>query len=325
VCVTTLLVPVLEGEAEAMVEGGAAAKDALVPLVARARRWRARVAWVDAVRDELHELLWPLWSAAERPADGPLARVLRLFRKPRPAEPSTGYDPFVQLFGRSLPLDAPTPREVAALLCAVDRLDDAGFDAALLDQLGKLDPRAAQLLAHAPRPGVPEGLGLAIEAAASDVAAAAADPSRPLGDAVAGIARLSAWSQPLWRLDGDGLGEVLSALGVEVVVGPARALFELAVEAHPELEDRRARLPAALPGFEGAGGYLTSADVQLVAGALRLRRGQLAKNAAAAEHPALLMRHGRLLEEAVLYCEAEGLGLLEAAGVEWHARPDPAP
>src|SRR4051794_8527879 len=63
VSVTTVLVPVLEPEAEALFAGGEDARRAALEAIRRALVLRARVARVDAIRDELHDLLFAHWRS----------------------------------------------------------------------------------------------------------------------------------------------------------------------------------------------------------------------------------------------------------------------
>lgn len=318
--VTTVLVPVLEPEAEALFEGGEAAARALAGLVDRARPLRARVARVDAMREELHDLLYPRWQGGHKRPGQAFSRILSAFRKVAPATASTGYDPFVQLFGRSLPVEAATPRQVAEALVQLVAADETTFEATLGAQLDTLDARAGERYRREPRHPPPAKLEEAVAAEGALIAASLQAPStlRPALDAVA---RLSAWSRPVWRLDGEMLPDLLRTLGIGVVAGRASGLFETAFEARPELAAVAGTLPVRLADFSTAGTWLSSGDVKLLAGALRLQRLSIAKNAAeSGENAELAMRHARLLEEAALFCEAEGFGLLEAAGVEWHDR-----
>ena len=313
--VTTVLVPVLEPEAEALFEGEPAPE-----LASRARTLRPRVARVDAVRDELHELLFPRWAEARAKPPNAVRRLASLFRRDQSAPASEGYDPFVQLFGRSLPLDGP-PRTVVEALARALQADDDAFTEVVASHLRGLDARAEKLFRDAPTPPPPDELDAAIALETKAIATALAASPPELGAALDAVARLSAWSWPVWRLDGQMLPDLLRTLGIGVVSGRATALFEPLAETRPAITAALPSLPERLPDFARAGSFLTSAEVRLVAGALRLRRGLIAKNVAdSGESAALVMRDARLLEEAVLFCEARSLALLEAAGVEWHER-----
>jgi hypothetical protein len=316
VSVTTVLVPVLEPEAEGLFENGDAAG-----LRTRARRLRARVARVDAIREELHDLLFPRWKAANTARPPLPLRLIQALRKAKPAEASAGYDPFVHLFGRSLPVDGASPKAVVEALVKVLAQDDAVADETLAAHLTALDPRAGERLRQQPRPAVDEALDPAIDRELAKIRTAMSAQPPALRAALDAVVRLSAWSFPVWRLDGEMLPDLLRAVGIGVTPGRARGLFETVADARPELVPLLDTLPARLPDFAGTGSFLTSGEVKVLAGALRLQRGVIARNAAdSGENATLVMRHMRLLEEAVLFCEAEGLGLAEAAGVEWHDR-----
>jgi hypothetical protein len=320
VSVTTVLVPVSEGEAEALVSGSGreAAIEAIEAIEAIGRRasvLRARVARVDALRDELHLLLFEKWSAA-RSREGAITRFLKAFQKKRPAQAATGYDPFVQLFGRSLPVAGDAPRAVAARLSALLAMDEAAFESELAADLATFDVRAGALFRASPQAPSPETTQH-ITHEAKKLASALA-PEGPLAPALDALVRLSAWSRPVWRLDGETLGGLLQELGIGIAPSRGGVLFEEVIAVSTE---RLEALPQGLSGFSGAGAVLTSAQVQSLAAAFRMQRGRLSHNAAAAEDDArIVMRHARLLEEATLFAEAEGLALAEAAGIEWHDR-----
>lgn len=318
---TTVLVPLLEREGEALVEGGEARGVALDAIVARAGLLRPRVARVDAIREELHGLLFAQWpEGRERPVPY-LLKVLRSLRPPRPVVRTFGYDPFVQLFGRSLPIEAPSPKAVAERLARLLTLDAAEFEAQLTADLRGLDPAAGALFSASTAPPPPEGLDASIRAQARTIEETLASPSPSLRTALKAVVRLSAWSQPVWRFDGEMLPDLLRTLGIELAASGARELFEGLVERRPGLEPLLKKLPARLEDFAGVGAFLTSTDVRVLAGALRLQRQRIAQNARDnSENMRLALRHLRLLEEAVFFCEAQGLALAEAAGVEWHDR-----
>ncbi len=315
VSATTVLVPVAEPEAESLLAGQEPSE-----IAARARLLRPRVGRVDAVREELHELLFPRWTGARGRAPNPVERIATLFRKRQAAPPSLGYDPFVQIFGRSLPFEG-APGTMVATLNRALAADEAAFQDLVAASLHSFDPRAERIFREAPAPAPPIDLDVAIDAESAAIKTALAEQPPDLARALDAIARLSAWSWPVWRLDGEMLPGLLSTLGIEVVASRATGLFEELAEVRPEIRDFFPRLPDRLPDFARAGSFLTSAEVRLVAGALRLRRGQIAKNVADTdEATAILMRHARLLEEAAGFCESQSLALLEAAGVEWHER-----
>ncbi len=312
--VTTVLVPVDESEAEGLLAGGGS--DGLVERTARLRR---RVARVDAVREKLHALLFPLWRGGERPVWS-VRRWVASLRSPGAAAASTGWDPFVQLFGRSLPVAGSDGRAVAAALVElVDLASDDDFAAQLGEMLSSFDPKAGVVWREAPAFAEDARCEerIAIQRAQISAAMSAGDPARALRP----LARLSAWSQPVWRFDGHQLGELLALAGIGIVPEPPSALLEELPgrESAASATTATSPMPARLGAFAGTGGYLTSGAVQLLAGALRLGRSSIAKQVGASgEPPAVAMRHLRLLEEAVLFCETRGLGLWETAGLEWH-------
>lgn len=307
--VTTVLVPVDEAEAEALLSGEADVQT----IVARTARLRARVARVDPVREPLHDLLFRTWDIARQGRPSLLARVRGLIQKPKSWSVPSGYDPFVHLWGRSLPVTGAHGGEVAEALQQVLAADDGAFTAKLGEHLASLDPQAASVWAEAPRTVAVEGVEAAVRGQAKEVASAAAE--RRWTAALDALARLNAWSRPVWRLDGEMLPDVVSALGLRVMPGRATALFEGLGLDEAAIES----LPKRLASFHGAGTYLSSGEVKMLAGSLRLSRGRVAKNAAeSGGAPELALRHLRLVDEAVRYCEAEHLGLIEASGVEWH-------
>jgi len=320
VSATTVLVPVDEPEAEALLEGGEPAPHALDALKQRARTLRARVGRVDAVRDALHELLVPLWKASRPPPPRWFDPLARLVTKPAPAPRSTGYDPFVQLWGRSLPLAGSTPEQVAARLQELLPAGDEAFDRALAVELRALHPQAEALWASAPSPGHP-GLDAAIDAENARLRNSLGLSVRSLDPAYQAIVRLSAWSQPIWRLDGELLPDLLRTLGATVVVRRATPLFEGLFDARPELRPLADNLPKQLGNFDGAGGWLGGDDARSLVRSLRVNRLRVETNLAGSDDPESAMREVRLLEEALLYCEKRGLALAEAAGVEWRDSP----
>ena len=317
---TAVLVPVLEPEAEALVTGGAERDEAAAAVLARAKALRPRVARVDAIREELHGLLFPKWQGAKDRGPGFVQSIASYFRKREPAKASRGYDPFVHLFGRSLPVAAPDSKLVADRLAKLLALDDAAFDAALGQELALLDPAARTLWAQTSAVEVP-GIEAAVsgQLALLDEAMGTTPPAFP--KALDVLVRLSAWSNPVWRFDGEMLPDLLRTLNIGVELGGAVEPFEGIADAHPEWERALSKLPLALGSFAGAGAWISSTQVRLIAGTLRLQRRRLADNASYTEHPSLVMRHVRLLEEAIFFCEEQGLALSEAAGVEWHERP----
>jgi hypothetical protein len=309
VSVTTVLVPVDEAEVERVLAGGGVGD-----IAVRAARLRRRVARVDAVREEMHALLFRYWSGAIRPRWS-VERWITALRAPGAATPSTGWDPFVHLFGRSLPVVGPDSRAVASTLADIVALEeDEAFSDRLAASLASLDEQAGSVWRGAPAFIDIETIAPRVEGQRARIVAAAA--SHELVDSLAPLARLSAWSQPVWRFDGHQLCELLALAGIGVTPEPPTALFEErfgvdAVEA--------TSFPARLGDFAGTGGYLTSSAVQLLAGALRLGRTAIARQVGASGEPTqIAMRHLRLLEEAVLFCESRGLGLWETAGLEFH-------
>lgn len=315
---TAVLVPVLEPEAEALVSGGDAAREALQSLTVRGERLRARVAAVDAIREELHLLLFPRWQGPNEKPPGFFAALLSYFQTRQPARRSQGYDPFVHLFGRSLPVAAPDSALVAKRLADLLALEDDAFLEALGKELALLDPAATKLRADASLPPVPLSEAVEQQATVLSEAMAAAPPA--FKQALDTVVRLSAWTQPVWRFDGEFLPDLLRTLGIGVEIERAVELFEPLVDEHPAWAQELTKLPVSLGSFDGAGAWLSSTQVKVVAGTLRLQRGRLADNASLTRNPALVMRHLRLLEEAIFFCEANGLALCEASGVEWHER-----
>jgi hypothetical protein len=295
VSATTVLVPLSESEAEQLLGPEPDAGTAIGALIDRARTLRSQVAVVDAVREELHDLLYARWEEGRRKS--PLPPLLRaLLRKVRPEEPPslpTGYDPFVHLFGRSLPVGGPNPRAVADRLREVLALRGDAFLTALATDLRSLDPRAA------------------------DVPLAGKEPPADLEEAIQ-----SEWQKETTALaQGELLGPLLDTLGLTVRPDRATVLFEELAEARRELQPALEQLPNKLPGFAGAGGYLSSTGVKLLAGSLRMSGTRLLQNAGRnADDAEATLRHLRLLSEAVFYCEEEELGLAEGSGVEWHDR-----
>lgn len=315
---TAVLVPVLEPEAEALVSGGDAAKEAVSDLVVRGERLRSRVAAVDAIREELHLLLFPRWQGPKEKPPGFFASLASYFQTRQPARRSQGYDPFVHLFGRSLPVAAPDSALVAKRLADLLALDDDAFLEALGKELALLDPAATGVWSQASLAPVP--LREAIDRQTKALADAMSTEPPAFRTALDVVVRLSAWTQPVWRFDGEFLPDLLRTLGIGVEIERPIELFEALVDEHPGWAQALSKLPVALGSFDGAGAWLSSTQVKFVAGTLRLQRGRLADNASYVAHPALVMRHLRLLEEAIFFCEANGLALCEASGVEWHER-----
>lgn len=316
---TTVLVPLSESESELLLGPEPEAGTAIGALLDRARTLRSQVAVVDAVREELHELLYSRWAAGHRKS--PLPPLVRaLLQKVRPAEPPrlpAGYDPFVHLFGRSLPVTAAMPRETAERLSRVLALQGEEFRETLETDLRALDSRAATVRLAEAAP--PAELETAIRGEWQGMTAALV-----AGNLVAAwdaLVRLSSWSRPIWRLDGELLGQLLDTTGLTVRPEPATLLFEELADTRPELQAAMEQLPGKLPGFAGAGGYLSSTAVKLLAGSLRMSGARVLQNAARnADDTEVTLRHLRLLSEAVFFCEEEELGIAEAAGVEWHDR-----
>lgn len=321
--VTTVLVPVLEPEVEAFFDGGAEGDRALATALRRAAPLRARVARVDAVREALHEVLFPAFERS-LPRPSPFAAWLRrtLGGGPVPAPRSTGYDPFVHLFGRSLPVTGAGAREVANRLGKLLPLEDESvFTAELAGDLRSLDPRAAELFLAEPAVAPPAELERRVRAQYARVRESLqAQPPEP-EVALDAAVRISAWSWPVWRLDGEMLPGLVATLGATAEPGPAESLFAEAASHRPELAASLERLPKLLEGFSGPGTFLASQEVKLLARSLNLYASRIALNAATSgEAVPVLMRNVRLLEEALHFCEAQGLALSEAAGVEWHER-----
>ena len=315
--VTTLLIPVDEPEAEAVLAGGPGGADTIEAIARRARHWQACIACVDTVREDLHALLFHRWADSRGPREGLFARLLRPFRATPTARPSTGYDPYVQLFGRPLPVTVEPPREVAQVLRRLQTLELGPSLALLAEQLDKLDLRAGALLRQTTPTDDGGRLTAGLEREQHRIVTTLA-ATGDLQPALVAIARMMAWSRPIWRLDGESLSGLLGTVGLPMGETTAQALFdELAVD-RPEIDSRRAQLPTQLSDHAGTGAYLSSADVKGLAGALRLQRLTLARNAARGhDHPQLIMRHLRLLEEAICFAEASDSGLIEAAGIEW--------
>lgn len=325
--VTTVLVPVLEPEVESLFEGGAGSDEARAAIVARASVLRPRVAWVDSVREDLHTLLFPLFELSGGRRPGLLQRLKSRFL-PNPAvAPSTGYDPFVQLFGRSLPVGGSSSLEVAQALQQVMGMEDERFRSVLTSDLAALDPRVRDVLSNARLDAT------SLSEASSEIADAVHQQVREVGRALQSgtpdlrgaldaAIRLSAWSWPVWRLDGEMLPDLLTKLNTTVKPQRATGLFDPLVDERPELAELLETLPKRLAGFDSAGSFLPSDSVKILARSLKLYARKVAENVAASrESPVILMRQLRLLEEALLFCEAEGLALCEASGVEWHDRP----
>lgn len=315
---TAVLVPILEPEAEALLDGDAHA--IISELRARAALLRRRIARVDTIREELHALLFSKWEKSLPKHPGMFAALSSLWKKPEPAQSSKGYDPFVHLFGRSLPVAAPDSKLVADRLTKLLSLEEDAFVESLGAELALLDPKARTLWSETRPLDAPPALeGAITEELTALERAMRSEPPKPAA-ALDAIVKLSAWSRPVWRFDGDMLPDLLRTLGIGVELSPAVELFEARADESPALEAALKTLPMSLGSFAGAGAWLSSSQVKLVGGALRLQRGRLATNAAQSENPTIVMRHVRLLEEAVFFCEENGFALSEAAGVEWHER-----
>jgi hypothetical protein len=308
-----------EPEAELLVGPAPAATAAIAALTERAKTLRSQVAAVDAVREDLHGLLYARWEQGRQKRRlPPLLRAL--LRKVRPEEAPllpAGYDPLVHLFGRSLPVAAPSPRAVADHLREVLVLRGDAYREALMADLRALDGNAGST--RLPDTRSPPELEAAIQSEWQRVVDALAEARAVVAwDA---LVRLSAWSRPIWRLDGELLGQLLEELGLTVRPDRATVLFEELADERPELQSALELLPSKLLGFTGAGGYLSSTSVKLLAGSLRMSGARLLQNAGRnADDTEVTLRHLRLLSEAVFFCEEEGLGLAEATGVEWHDR-----
>lgn len=318
---TAVLVPVLESEVKALVAPGGPSADAQGRLLERARTLRERVARVDAVREELHDLFFPKWKGPNERPPGFMSSLTSYFRKHEPAAVSKGYDPFVHLFGRSLPVAAPDSPSVAQRLSKLLTMDDASFQESLGSELALLDPSARALWTNAPRaaseaPFVPTAVSAQMAALSHALRKSPPDFTQALDIVV----RLSAWSRPIWRFDGEMLPDLVRTLDLNVEWENASDLFTGVFDPTPQRDRALSRLPKALDSFDGAGAWLSSTQVKFVANALRIQKRRLADTASYAQTPALVMRHMRLLEEAVFFCEANGLALSEAAGVEWHDR-----
>jgi len=321
--VTTLLIPIAAQEAEALLEGGAAGQAATAEMTARAATLRGRIAAVDAVRDELHDRLFASWPGA-RPVPPTAAVLNALLRKLRPPPPTalpTGYDPFVHLFGRSLPVDGRTPKEVAERLHRILKLDDAAFRVELAQDVRGLDAAAGERIRASLASLQPVDLAPAVSAEVARLQSAVARDPPDLTAALDSLVRLGAWSHPLWRLDGEMLPDLFETLGLTVKPEAAAPLFEELAFTRPEVQAAIESLPSTLARFAGAGSYLSGTAVKVLSGSLRLNGGRLIENAVRnSGDPPLTLRHLRLLMEAAFFCEAEDLGLAEAAGVEWHDR-----
>jgi hypothetical protein len=309
VSVTTVLVPVSTAEVDALERG-----DAVPALTERARLLRGRVAQVDAVREDLHSQLYDAWEQAQEaaaPRGGLLAAIGRKIKPPIVEHRlPVGYDPYVQLFGRSLPLADDSPVTIAERIPKVLALDGTAFTASMIEELGRLGATDVAI----PAASAPADLEAAIEAQQRQLHAALA--ARALRSAWDALLRLCAWSQPIWRLDGELLMPLLIASAVATKPEPATALF-------PNLSAAQVSetLPGAIPSFSGGGGYFTPAAVKELAAALRFQSRIVQAARKAADDSDIALRNLRLLSEAAFYCEREGLGLAEAAGVEWHDRP----
>jgi len=313
--VTTVLIPVPEQIAEALVAGGPQAATAASSLIAEAIPLRRLVSSVDAIREELHACLFPRWKAGRPPAAAWLKAVISLFRRQRPLLDADGYDPFVHLFGRSLPIDGPTPRDVATALRSLLADPPERGLATIAATIERLDRRAAEILRQQELVQGSARLEEQLKAMAQEVAVAE-DSHSALQRSVGRLALLLSLTQPLWRLDGQSLPALLSAVGMEEPPGSPAPLYEELAAARPVLGPLLTELLPTLVAHEGTGAFLSSSDVTRCLGAIRLRRTTVMTNAADAAAPLIVLRHLRLLEEALSYCELTGMGLLEAAGVE---------
>lgn len=319
---TTILVPISEPEARTLLAGGTAGEAAVSAITERAATLRSRVAVVDAVREELHNLLFERWADAR--AEKPPSLLARLTARWRPAEPPrlpTGYDPLVHLFGRSLPAGGADARGVAERIRSLVAMDNAAFREAIAADLGAFDPRAPAVFEQAFTRVTNPGVGSAMKNEALAVERALGREPPDAKGAYDAVVRLAAWSRPIWRLDGEMLGALMQAAALPIKPERAGVLFDEAGRERPALAAAVEKLPEGLPSFSGAGGYLSAAAVKLCAPSLRGGAGKAAQSAASsADDPPATLRNLRLLAEAILYCEAENLGLAEAAGVEWHDR-----
>jgi len=308
VSVTCVLVPVPHAEAEALVVGDSSAWER---LTARASTFRPRVARVDAIREELHTLLFPRWQGARPPSV--VDRLRAFFRqRPEPTIDFAAYDPYVHLFGRSLPLRARSASSHAERLAAAVAANEDAFASALAADLASLDPRAAELFARTPVPTI--DVIPRIDRLRRRVAAcvSGSESLKPAWDAVV---RALAISGPVWRFDGEQLGDLLHTLGVGTEIGDASSLLRDAGLPETRLTD----LPKALGDFVGAGGFLSAGLAMTLGASLKLNRRRILANVRAdGDAEAITLRHARLLEEALATCTHAGAGLAEAAGVEWH-------
>ena len=313
--VTTVLIPVPEQVAETLVAGGPLTTAATASLIEEATPLRRLVATVDAVREELHACLYHHWAAGRPPSAAWLRAVVGLFRRRHPILDTQGYDPFVHLFGRSLPIDGPSPRHVAESLRALLSEPPERGLATLADMIGQLDRRAAAVLRQQcvalPSATLSGQLSRLASAVAVD-----ADVESSLNRSIEQLARLLSLTQPLWRLDGHTLPSILSAVGIEEQPGSPAPLYEELSLEQPALAPCMAALDSDLITHEGTGAFLSSSDVTRCLGAIRLRRATVMANAARAATPLITLRHLRLLEEALCYCELTGKGLLETSGLE---------
>jgi len=318
--VTTVLVPVSETEAEALFAGRLEAAD-IPGIVQRADRLRHLVAAVDSVREELHAVLFPKWEAGNSKPPTWTESILKPFVKQPPPVISKGYDPFVHLFGRSLPVTGATSRDVVERLAKVLAADEAAALSLLTEGLKSLSLRASERLQEASGKAASTESAIREQLARIDGAAISRGEMPAWRVAYDAITRVSAWSQPVWRLDGEMLPELIRQLGIGLEAGRPLSLFQELLDDHPEWEESTRDLQSRLKDFAGPGAFLSSTDVKLLAGAFRLKPGGIAQNAAVnASNPVLGLRNARLLEEVALYCESENLALAEAAGVEWHDR-----
>lgn len=315
---TTILVPVDETEARSLVH---ARSSALVDaLVQRTHALRRAVGRVDAVREELHALLFPKWEQLNERPPGLWASLVGWLKRSPGATPSRGYDPFIHLFGRSLPIASGEPSVVARDLGKIVEFDERALDAALGDELATLSPATRELWSAARSKG--ENIRPSIEQELVALDGALKTEPADFRRALVAIARLSAWSRPVWRFDGEMLSTLLQTLEIGFDPQTARALFEPVPE---RFERELGRLPRTLESFRGTGVWLSSAQVKLLGASLRGGKRRLTETAARAAHPHVVLRHLRLLEEAVYFCETSNLALCEAAGVEWHERGRDAP
>jgi hypothetical protein len=233
---------------------------------------------------------------------------------------SAGYDPDVQLFGRSLPAAGATPAEAARRVSDLLAMDDGAFALAMGEDLATFDPAARDLWRNSVHDKPLELEPAFRSEVASAGSALTAEPPQ-LRAAWDAVVRLSAWVWPVWRIDGEMVNELLDTVGLTVKAEAPRPLFESFGTGRTSVAAALASLPGKLPSFSSAGACWTASSLKLLAGSLRLQSGRILQNVSRnADDPVATLRNIRLLSEAVFYCERAELGLAEAAGVEWHER-----